>query len=169
MQSFIDVNPAQSGFSAKDVAIIAPILDQIEQRDGAIRTETLVAEARAETHPLHAFFEWNDADAAHQHRLDQARRLVRAVRVNYVTADDSVLSSPAYVSVRVKDGGEDDADARSRAYRSVEKVMADPEQRDQIIQRALRDIAYWRTKYQRFAELQPVFDALERVSAEAAA
>ena len=43
----------------------------------------IVAEASDDTHPLHGCFEWDDSLAAEQHRLWQARMLIRSVRVQY--------------------------------------------------------------------------------------
>lgn len=42
---------------------------------------TVVASARAETSPIHPCFEWRDHVAAEQHRLWQARELIKSVRV----------------------------------------------------------------------------------------
>src|SRR5262252_3901117 len=41
----------------------------------------VVAEARSEASPIHPCFEWRDKIAAEQHRLWQARELIKSVRV----------------------------------------------------------------------------------------
>jgi len=50
--------------------------------------ENLLAEASKPSNPAHKHFEWDDAKAAHQHRLDQARRFI--VSIEIVTSDVSI-------------------------------------------------------------------------------
>lgn len=59
------------------------VLDEIAQadEDNQLKPEAVVAAARDPESPLHRKFEWNDEKAAIQHRLNQARSLIRA----YVT------------------------------------------------------------------------------------
>jgi len=73
---------------------------------GDLTPERVVEHACEATSPLHEFFEWDDALAAQAHRLQQARSLIRSVRVE-VTVESHVLSVPRYVHDpdRNKDGG----------------------------------------------------------------
>jgi len=65
-------------------ATIAGELQRIWNEQGQKLTPVaIVAEAADETHPLHECFEWDDSLAAEQHRLWQARQLIRSVRVQY--------------------------------------------------------------------------------------
>lgn len=77
--------------------VIAAELERIYVRDqGLLTPDAVVAEAKNKSNALHNFFEWTDRDAAHQYRLDQARQLIRSVRVN-VTTKTTVIESVAYV------------------------------------------------------------------------
>src|SRR5262245_7390575 len=73
-------------------------LARIQLRDGKIETATVVDEARPDEAPLHPVFEWDDAVAGEQYRLQQARLLVRAVEVAPEKKDEEPL--PAFVHVR---------------------------------------------------------------------
>lgn len=69
------------------------ILEEIAQRNGGVlKPEHVVAEAAAPDHPLHERFEWNNARAAHSHRIDQARTLIRSVRVSVVVESRKITS-----------------------------------------------------------------------------
>jgi hypothetical protein len=56
-------------------------LDRIRRRDGTIRPDVVVDEARPEEAPLHPAFEWRDPVAAEQWREHQATTLIKVVRV----------------------------------------------------------------------------------------
>jgi hypothetical protein len=56
-------------------------LDRIRRRDGTIRPDVVVDEARPEEAPLHPAFEWRDPVAAEQWREHQASTLIKVVRV----------------------------------------------------------------------------------------
>ncbi|MGH6691992.1 MAG: hypothetical protein ACREF4_15085, partial [Gammaproteobacteria bacterium] len=70
-------------------------------------------------HPLHTSFDWDDRTAGDQWRLEQARALIRSVRVVYREADQKhgPATVRAYHSLHDEDG---------HAYRSVEDIAADP-------------------------------------------
>ena len=56
-----------------------------ELHQGRITPEMVVDAARDPNSPLHSAFTWDDAQAAHEHRLAQARVLLRRVRVEVET------------------------------------------------------------------------------------
>jgi flagellar basal body rod protein FlgC len=58
--------------------------------DGILKPEAIVEAASRENHPLHDRFEWDNSRAAHAHRVDQARQLIRSVRVETITTKRTV-------------------------------------------------------------------------------
>lgn len=80
-------------------------LDRIRARDGQLKTEVVVTEAKKVKNPLHPAFEWNDQLAAHEHRLNQARLLIRSIRVIGPEKEDR----PAFVHVTIKHQEEKDS------------------------------------------------------------
>ena len=54
---------------------------RIVKRDGCIRPSVVVNEARPKKSPLHDDFEWDDAKAAEEYRLSQARQYIRITPV----------------------------------------------------------------------------------------
>ena len=72
-------------------------LAALYRRNGeSITPEAVIDDARDPSSPLHACFEWDDKKAAHQHRLDQARELIRAVPV-HVQYEEITIRAPKYV------------------------------------------------------------------------
>ena len=63
---------------------------------GTLRPDDVVADAKSDKSPLHAFFEWDDSAAAHQFRLDQARTLIRNVKVEMSSSTQTIIA-PYYV------------------------------------------------------------------------
>lgn len=107
----------------------------------------------ASRHPrsaTYAALEWDDATAAHEHRLNQARGLI----VLYITREDN---TPRMVSLsvdRAQPGG---------GYRPIEQVMATPDLREIALQDALRYLERGQERFSDFRELAEVWDAMERV------
>lgn len=69
--------------SPADAAIIGPAVEKIKCGDGKNRPKLsdVVDAARPKESPLHRFFEWDNGKAARKFRIEQARWLVRSVRV----------------------------------------------------------------------------------------
>jgi hypothetical protein len=79
-------------------------LERIREENGKLTAEPIVEAARPESSPLHPAFNWDDESAAHQHRLWQARQLIRSIRVVH---DEAEESEPVYIHVSRtdEDGG----------------------------------------------------------------
>lgn len=125
--------------------------------DGILQAEDVVEFARDERTALHAEFEWDDSVAAHQHRLEQARKIIRLT----VT----VIDSPAgQQTVRMYASCDSDRVQPGGGYRSLVDVMSNDDLRDQLLHAALRDLRTVRRKYQQLRELNPIFRAIDRVA-----
>jgi phage terminase Nu1 subunit (DNA packaging protein) len=68
----------------------------LEDKRGRLTAQMVLQEARAASSPLHGFFEWDDSEAAEKWRLEQARELVRRVKI-VVEVEDIKIKSVAYV------------------------------------------------------------------------
>lgn len=64
--------------------VIRAVLEMLEDDDGCITPDIVLDAAKDPGSPLHDHFEWDDAKAGHSWRLEQARQLIRAVRVEIV-------------------------------------------------------------------------------------
>jgi hypothetical protein len=78
-------------------AIVARLETLTKRHGGNLTVEAVVEDARSPGSPLHAkIFAISDTEAAHEHRLELARRLIRSVRVT-ITVERQALSVVAYV------------------------------------------------------------------------
>ena len=73
---------------------LVEILRGLEDQEGRLTPETVVA-AAPQRHLLHPRFEWDDSKAAHEHRIDTARGLIRVVYMA-VRHEKTVWRVPVY-------------------------------------------------------------------------
>lgn len=59
-------------------------------RDGQLRPDDVLAAAEPDDSPIHDLFTWDDEIAGHRFRMDQARAVIKRVRVNYIQAEPKV-------------------------------------------------------------------------------
>jgi len=104
-------------------------LSRLTERGGGTLTPASVVDAaRSEESPLHQYFEWDDSIAAEAYRQDQARELIRRIRVR-VSIQMTTLVVPRYVH--------DASDGGSAGYRPLFSIDTD-EQKQKIIEGEMR-------------------------------
>lgn len=131
----------------------------IEDREGRVSPEAVVEAAQADDAPLHPVFTWNDAKAAHQHRLAEARRMLNHLVVVEVVGDDRKEVGPAYVSIEVIQTEEEEL---ARGYVSLARAQSHPEMQHQVVAQAIRGLRGWRKRYESLRSVFPdVFRAIE--------
>lgn len=124
---------------------------------GNLSLQTLVDRAKKKTAPLHVEFTWDNRVAGNLWRLQEARKLVQAVEVVH----DSGTATRAFESVTVVKVSKETETETRRVFRSIEDIMADPIQRDELLAQAIKDAVAWRKRYARLQELAKVFAAID--------
>ncbi len=104
------------------------------QHEGRLKPDDVVSAARAPDNPLHRHFEWNDEAAAEAYRLDQARSIIRVVRV----ADVDDEPKRAYVSISDKAG---------TAYRAIGEVRTSVDLQARLLAQAEKDLEAMEKRY----------------------
>lgn len=145
----------------------------LDRNGGAPLTPAQVlADARKPTSPLHTHFEWDNNAAAEAYRLDQARHLLRSVKVVFTdqrTGEESIAVRAFLIPPTAAQAGEEDdddgADADESGYVRSVTLLSDAEMRRRLVLRALRELEAWRSRHQALVELAAVFDALDTVAA----
>lgn len=66
-------------------------------KNGIVVPDRVVEAARDESSVLHGQFEWDDSIAAHQHRLDVARSLIREIRYESYDSTKKTITEVSYV------------------------------------------------------------------------
>lgn len=157
-----------------DAQAVGERLEKLRARSDGLTPEMVVTDARNIRSILHPYFEWDDAAAAEQHRITQARELIRAVHVRFLDVPASperqisiaavapAQAQPrpmrAFVAIQRDDG--------ARAYESTQRAMADESLRRQVIARAHSELDSVSRKYRELTELSSVFEALDQVGAQ---
>jgi hypothetical protein len=140
-----------------DPAAVGKIVEGIERRkNGVVLANDVVEAAKDPASPIHKAFEWDDALAAHEHRLSQARQLLRCLVVVKGEEKEEKVER-VYVALRDKEGG----------YRPLVKVMADEGQRKRLLALAFAELTVVMRKYKHLEELASVHEAIERARKQA--
>lgn len=103
-------------------------------QNGKLETEFVVTKARSEVSPLHDAFEWDDAAAAHQHRLKQARTLIRDI------VEVQIVPSPLGQEERVIHQFYSIKENEEQFYVELATAVATPDYTMQIIDKLLNKI-----------------------------
>lgn len=95
-------------------------LQAIYNERGELNPALVVDVARDPTHPLHVRFDWNDSTAAEKYRRQQAHKLIRSVRVTYVSnRTGTPITIRAFHAIQQED-------TKAYAYEPTAVVIQDP-------------------------------------------
>lgn len=128
---------------AIDTEILEAELQSIYDKEGELTPSAVVTAAKPKNHPLHSQFTWDDKDAADQFRLEQARGLIRSVKIVFKRADGEYDDVRSWHSVRRPSG---------TSYEPADKVAKDPFLREMALREMQRDWMSFKSKYESFAE-----------------
>jgi hypothetical protein len=123
-------------------------LEDIRERHDVLTPRLVVQEAREGRTSagvlLRDRLEWRDNVAAEAHRLEQARQLIRSVRVVYAEATETEpqRSVRAFHSV---------ADPNGHRYEPVQAVVEDPIVRELVLRDMERE---WKALHRRWSEFE---------------
>jgi hypothetical protein len=122
---------------------IGEALAKITAKNGGRLTPgDVVDAARSEKHPLHHHFEWDNSIAAEAYRLEQARSIIRIVRV---TDDEGHDQAPrAYLSIH---------DEAGTSYRSLADVRSSADLQMVVLRQAERDLAAFQQRFRQLADI----------------
>jgi hypothetical protein len=139
-----------------DAQVVGEHLETLRQANGGLTARLVVDDAKASDSPLHDELEWNNARAADEYRLHQARVLMASVVVVMSVDGEKEKTTRAFVVV-----SEDDVDR----YESIQVVLNDATLRQQVLARALRELEAWQKKYDDLEEFAGVRRAITKTKA----
>lgn len=147
-----------SRLNNEQAQIIGEELELIKQNNGQLTPEAIVRQAKAKKSRLHGFFDWDDKTAAGQYRISQARYLLRSIEVHYVAEKSEPKSIKAFYSVTNKTDKKEE-----RIYVSLGDMVKNKDYRQQVIERARREMVNWANRYRQYQELSPVVAAIDKL------
>jgi hypothetical protein len=149
----------KKGYHSKIKADIAfNELEKIKDANGGVLTAGIVLiNAKKKTCKLHNAFEWDDAKAAEEYRLVQARKMLHSIEVVYPEAPKQAPHRHYNV---IKQEAKNGHPPRN-VYKTTKEILADPIARDELLGNAIREAISFRKKYAELSELAGVFAALD--------
>lgn len=115
---------------------------------GRLKPEDVVKAAKDPSSPLHHHIEWRDDVAAAAYRLDQARAIIRIVRVAPI---DNNPPQRAFISVGDSDG---------RSYRAIAEVASSASLQARLAAQADRELIAFVRRFRSLTELCGEIDKL---------
>ena len=134
-------------------------LERIREVKGELTPPAIVQESTPEEAVLHPVFEWNDATAAHEYRLHQARGIVNTVTVVHENAEGKEVNVPGFISVTTVE--DEEYKHSNRQYLPVEEIVVNQELREQVLKNLRSRLKNLRIEYQNFSELGKVWEAID--------
>jgi hypothetical protein len=133
-------------------------LEAIYERDGALNPEAVVEIAAEPTSPLHRYFDWDNEKAGNQHRLNQARNLIRvAVKVLPQVSNQPVRQFVSLSTLRGTGTG---------SYLATVDIVDDADRYEIAKIDAIRALQQFQRRFSYIRELEVVWDALATLTAE---
>jgi hypothetical protein len=131
-------------------------LEQVAARDaeGLLRPAAVIEFASDPKTALHSKFEWDDTEAAHQYRLEQARSLIRCyIKIVEGEKPEKMRAFVSLTTDRREGGG----------YRALATVLSNDEMRRRLLADAYVLMRSFMVKYGNLRELSDVIEAMNRV------
>lgn len=125
-----------------------------EENSGRLTPDAVVAAAKSKDNPLHAQFEWDGKLAAHAWRIEQARSLIRSVRI-VVKTERTNVSTVCYVR-------DPDAGSEEQGYVTTVSLIGDTERARETL---VREFSMAAGSLRRARELAAVFEMAGEVEA----
>jgi len=126
-------------------------LTRIKEEYGELTPEAVLEQAKKHNNSLHAQFDWDDTVAAGKWRREQAAELIRVILIR----DDGVEDSRAVRAfVKLEN-------VRSEPYRPVVDVLADPEMRARLLQKAHKELDAWTRRYANLEEFAGLIETIK--------
>lgn len=128
-------------------------LSSIADARGYLTARVVVDAAKANTSRLHDYFEWDDAAAADEHRLSQARHLIRSVQVRVLDIQNREQYIAKYHSVVVRRVESENDKDRERVYAPIAAVRRSEPLIDQVRRRIEEDLLGCRKRWEQYRHI----------------
>jgi hypothetical protein len=151
------------GFPIKAKVAADCLLSIYKKNDSQLTPEAVLSAAKNKTSPLHGCFEWNDKIAGNEHRLDQARHLIRGVKIIRVI-DEKETEVNCFVNIKKDSEGALThgyfGKATQSYYITVNDAMGNDATRQYTVDVALIELERWMEKYKSLNELSKMYELI---------
>jgi len=159
MENIIYKRREGAPFKEEDTEMIAKIIAGIEKKQGIVKPEDLVEEARDKNSPIHNLFEWNDKKGAYEYRLQQGRSIINHIEIEV----RSVPSSPTQIDIVIHQqrAFHNVVSEGERGYVSTVNVVREEDLARQVLQRLTRQLEGATNELRAFEDYRWVVSLLE--------
>lgn len=145
-------------FGAEKAQAYGECLANIEEKKGILTPTIVIQEAKKKKSVMHDYFEWDDSIAGPKYRIHQARQLMNHIEVEIINNGDKEPERiKMFHNIQIID------DSKDRAYLSLSTIISSADYRNQIIEKALKELQAWQHRYLQYAELKPIFKAIKKI------
>lgn len=148
-------------------SVVRREINRIIEEHGYITPELMLEYASKKGHPLHPYFQWNEAQAAHQWRLTQAMQLLRSIKIAVEAPDGSPVTVREFVhipsSALDSDCNDGDDDGKRGEYITISQAQNDPDAMHHILESARRDLIAFAAKYSAFSKLSGAVNDVRQI------
>ena len=148
---------AMGGLEAQ---VVGEELESIQSKQGVLTPQVVVKAATKKTSKIHDCFEWDDAIAAHEHRLSQARYMLRSIEVVVETSGESEEGK----TIEIRAFHNVETPENESVYVTLTQARENEDYWNQVKEQALSEIKSWQTKYSSIKEFEVVFDAIAQLA-----
>ena len=143
------------GLYKADADVVGKIFEDLENTVG-LTAENVVEVSRDESSPIHNEFEWDNDVAAESWRKRQAQNMIGnlSIVLTETEVDSDVKSVRAFYATEL------------HQYESIQAIFSDNEKKDDLLQKAIRELQAFKKKYALLSKLSVVFDAIDNVTKE---
>lgn len=128
--------------------VAGQVCEQLEQTVG-LTAKNLVDASRNKDAPLHSAFEWRDDIAAEAYREQQARHIINCLCLRRENGEEQ----PVRMFFKTTDV----------VYESLPVILKNEDKHATLLRNALRELSWFKQKYQQLTELQPLFEVIEQM------
>ena len=144
----------EAGNANKDEAVVIEAISDIAKKSNGELTPAAVLDSASDPKsPLHSYFTWDNTEAAQKWRIHQARSLIASVIIKMEPQAEQVPIR-AYVNLKSDDG---------QGYHHLNEVMKNPVMRQAMLDRALRELEFFQSRYSSLSELSEIWNALGKL------
>lgn len=146
----------------KKDAVREELLSIMKRNRGVLLPADVVTRASNPKSVLHKHFEWDDSEAAYEHRMWQARNLINKVELTIIRKDpktkrEITITTRQFQSRKSKRYG-------GGGYESIEDIMRSPKKRAEMVAQVTYELDAYRERYKDLTELNNIWSAIEVVS-----
>lgn len=150
-----------SRLNASQIKVVGSELDAITAAHGYIKPDLVLKQAEPPGAPLHDFFTWDNGIAGDKWRQEEARHLIRSIRI--IRTDIPISEQPIvrkYLSVSASDT---ESRFDGSAYLSSDEVAASADYRQQTLNAAMAELRRWQGRHDGLREFFGIYAEIESV------